>query len=95
MTKSSLLLLILGILLFSCQGDKITDTYRIQHVNGMVEIDGSHAWLSHEHILVDFIGADKINIDFWNKDEVSEHILPFLDSFNDMSFQLVKSSDWK
>lgn len=34
--------------------------------------------LIHEHILVDFIGADKINSDRWNHDEVIARVLPFL-----------------
>lgn len=35
-------------------------------------------WLSHEHILVDFIGADSIQPDTWNHDSIIEEMLPYL-----------------
>lgn len=34
--------------------------------------------LIHEHILVDFIGADKISYDRWDRDEVIKKVLPYL-----------------
>lgn len=34
--------------------------------------------LIHEHVLVDFIGADKISYDRWNREEVMRKVLPFL-----------------
>lgn len=34
--------------------------------------------LIHEHVLVDFIGADKITPDRWNHDEVIKKVLPYL-----------------
>ena len=34
--------------------------------------------LIHEHFLVDFIGADKINYTRWNRDEVVKKVLPYL-----------------
>jgi phosphotriesterase-related protein len=34
--------------------------------------------LIHEHFLVDFIGADKINFDRWNREKVVEKVLPFM-----------------
>ena len=34
--------------------------------------------LVHEHILVDFIGADKISYDRWNRDQVEQKVLPYL-----------------
>ena len=35
--------------------------------------------LIHEHILVDFIGADSTGYHRWNKQEVMERVLPFLE----------------
>ena len=34
--------------------------------------------LVHEHILVDFIGADSISSDRWNRDSVISKVLPYL-----------------
>lgn len=34
--------------------------------------------LSHEHMLVDFIGADSISSDRWNRDSVEKKVLPYL-----------------
>ena len=34
--------------------------------------------LHHEHLLVDFIGADSISYERWNKDAVVEKVLPYL-----------------
>jgi|LSQX01.2.fsa_nt_gb phosphotriesterase-related protein len=57
----------------------------------VVDILGSHQltqgeiWLSHEHILVDFIGADSINPSRWNHDTVIKEVIPYfnqLEEFN-------------
>ncbi|MBN1820392.1 MAG: phosphotriesterase [Prolixibacteraceae bacterium] len=34
--------------------------------------------LHHEHLLVDFVAADSINYDRWDKNEVVEKVLPYL-----------------
>lgn len=35
-------------------------------------------WLSHEHLLVDFIGAEKITIEDYDHDKIIEQVLPYL-----------------
>ena len=47
-------------------------------VNGLVSEDQMGITLTHEHILVDFIGADSINESRWNKTIVVEKVLPYL-----------------
>lgn len=47
-------------------------------VNGRIPATAMGTTLVHEHFLVDFIGADKINYDRWNRDEVMEKVLPYL-----------------
>lgn len=47
-------------------------------VNGAIRPKQLGKTLIHEHILVDFIGADKISFDRWNRDEVEKVVLPFL-----------------
>jgi phosphotriesterase-related protein len=48
-------------------------------VRGPVDPASIGNTLVHEHILVDFIGAKMINNERWNKDEVMDKVLPYLD----------------
>ncbi|KAA5541305.1 phosphotriesterase family protein [Adhaeribacter rhizoryzae] len=50
----------------------------IQTINGAIAANQLGKALVHEHFLVDFIGADKINEDRWNPAEVAAIILPYL-----------------
>lgn len=52
----------------------------IQTVNGKLALDTNLIWLSHEHILVDFIGADSIKPDNWDHSEILMEVLPYLES---------------
>ncbi|MEO6282440.1 MAG: phosphotriesterase [Dyadobacter sp.] len=47
-------------------------------VNGKVNVSKLGTALIHEHVLVDFIGADKISPDRWNHDDVIKKVLPYL-----------------
>lgn len=47
-------------------------------VNGAVRPSQMGKTLIHEHMLVDFIGADKISFDRWNREEVVKVVLPYL-----------------
>ncbi len=51
----------------------------VQSVKGPVDPSQGAIWLSHEHLLVDFIGADSINQNRWNHDSVMQAIVPFLE----------------
>ncbi|HEX8041239.1 MAG TPA: phosphotriesterase, partial [Chryseosolibacter sp.] len=48
-------------------------------VTGAVDAMALHNTLTHEHILVDFIGAENINPPRWNREQVIERILPYLE----------------
>ena len=50
----------------------------IQDVQGLHAPGSNQVWLSHEHILVDFIGADSIQPDSWNQDSILKEVLPYL-----------------
>jgi phosphotriesterase-related protein len=50
----------------------------INTVSGSIPSAQLGKTLIHEHFLVDFIGADKINFDRWNRAEVIEKVLPYL-----------------
>jgi phosphotriesterase-related protein len=47
-------------------------------VNGKMNAAKMGKTLIHEHFLVDFIGADKISFDRWNREEVVRKVLPYL-----------------
>src|SRR6188474_1641816 len=51
----------------------------INSVTGPVTVFPGEIWLSHEHILVDFIGADKIDPKRWNHDTVINKTLKYLE----------------
>lgn len=51
---------------------------QISTVKGTIRPSQMGKTLIHEHMLVDFIGADKINFDRWNRDEVVRVVLPYL-----------------
>ncbi|GGH34925.1 aryldialkylphosphatase [Dyadobacter endophyticus] len=50
-------------------------TYSVQ---GKIAVSKLGPALVHEHVLVDFIGADKISPDRWRHDEVIRKVLPYL-----------------
>ncbi len=50
----------------------------VNTVNGAIPSARLGNTLIHEHFLVDFIGADKISFDRWNRAEVVEKVLPYL-----------------
>lgn len=49
----------------------------IQDIKGTHPVDFDQIWLSHEHILVDFIGADSIQPNSWNHDTIIKEVLPY------------------
>ncbi len=58
--------------------DTMKDNSFIQTVQGRIKPDQLGITLPHEHIMVDFIGADKVSRDRYNADEVFEVMLPYL-----------------
>lgn len=40
-------------------------------------------WLTHEHVLVDFIGADKIEPDSWNHDAIIKEVMPYFEELKE------------
>lgn len=69
----------LCILLISCQNPSPnTIDGNFNTVTGPMSIDSMGLTLIHEHMLVDFIGADSISPDRWNRDSVIIRVLPYL-----------------
>ena len=50
----------------------------IMTVTGSIDASQMGISLTHEHILVDFIGADKVDPNRYNRQQVVEKVLPFL-----------------
>jgi phosphotriesterase-related protein len=50
----------------------------IMTVIGPIPADSMGVTLIHEHIMVDFLGADKTGYHRWNREEVIEMVLPYL-----------------
>lgn len=55
----------------------------IMTVNGPAALDSMGITLTHEHILVDFAGADNINSEKWDKNAVAAEALPYLRRIKD------------
>jgi phosphotriesterase-related protein len=74
-----LISILLSILLASCQNPPTNniDDY-LNTVTGPISVDSLGLTLIHEHMLVDFIGADSINSDRWHWDSVVSKVLPYL-----------------
>jgi phosphotriesterase-related protein len=70
-----ILFLVFGIIIIACKPG--TGEY-IMTVNGPESPGKMGITLEHEHILVDFIGADSTGSFRWNRDSVLEKTLPFL-----------------
>jgi phosphotriesterase-related protein len=70
-----ILFLVFGIIIIACK--KGSDGY-IMTVNGPVSADKTGLALEHEHILVDFIGADSTGYFRWEREKVIEKALPFI-----------------
>jgi phosphotriesterase-related protein len=76
--KQFLFLMFFAILFFnSCSKLKPNHTYT-NTVTGSISIDSLGLTLIHEHMLVDFIGADSISTNRYNRDSVIQKVLPYL-----------------
>lgn len=61
-----------------------TESSYIMTVTGKVKAQMMGFTLPHEHVMVDFIGADKVDESRYDRDEVYKTVLPFLISAFDM-----------
>lgn len=76
--KHNLLFIIpvVAIMAAGCNTDRKAGT--IMTVNGPVKTKNTGIWLTHEHVLVDFIGADSITPSRYDRLAVILKVLPFL-----------------
>ncbi|MDH5367250.1 MAG: phosphotriesterase, partial [Cyclobacteriaceae bacterium] len=76
MTKINILLLYL-LIGYGCSTPEKQPL--IQDVNEAHQLVSNQIWLSHEHILVDFIGADSIQPNSWSHDTIIKEVIPYLE----------------
>ncbi len=57
----------------------------IQDVIGTHPLDSNQIWLTHEHILVDFIGADSIKPNSWNHDSILKVVMPYFEELKEFN----------
>ena len=70
---------ILGGLLFSCSQPKVEESkIYFNAATGEHNLDSLGLTLIHEHMLVDFIGADSVSMDRYDRDSVVQKVLPYL-----------------
>lgn len=62
----------------SCADDAKSPSLRVMTVKGEVSADQLGRMLPHEHILVDFVGADKVSPDRYDADEAYRIMLPYV-----------------
>lgn len=55
------------------------DKKKVMTVRGMIDAAAMRNTLVHEHILVDFIGAEEVNPPRWDREEVIRKVLPYLE----------------
>jgi len=70
--------LFLGLCLCLCLVSCNTKESKIITVTGEIPASAMGKTLHHEHLLVDFIGADSSGYHRWNKNEVIDKVLPYL-----------------
>lgn len=73
------------LLLFTCQGQK--DGEVVQTVGGQLAAEQLGKTLIHEHILVDFIGADSTGYHRWDRAEVVQEVLPYLQEIKALGYE--------
>jgi phosphotriesterase-related protein len=82
-----IILIFFPIFLVMCQSETVPETGIIMTVNGPVPVGKMGVSLTHEHILVDFIGADSISSNRWDRSKVIEKSLPHLKKIKDSGCQ--------
>jgi len=69
------------LVLSSCSRE---DVKSIITVNGPIPASDLGTTLVHEHVLVDFAGADSTGYHRWDKDQVVERVIPYLKEIQDL-----------
>ncbi|MFN8258469.1 MAG: hypothetical protein U0W24_22465 [Bacteroidales bacterium] len=66
-------------ILISGLGLSCEDECKVLDLNGLKCPSKTDVWLTHEHVLVDFIGADRIEPATWNRDTIIKTMIPYFE----------------
>ena len=80
-------LLIIAVALMGCGGHSQNGDGSIVTVDGSIEASQLGKALSHEHALVDFIGAAETGYHRWDRDEVVSVVLPRLEAIKKLGYE--------
>ena len=83
--RSTIVLLLFAVIL--TPGCHTGDQDMVMTVGGPVASNELGMTLTHEHLLVDFIGAENSGYHRWNRDSVAERVIPFLEALRESGFQ--------
>ena len=78
--RNDIITILLLVLIASCASKNGSI---VNSVSGPVTVSPNEVWLSHEHLLVDFIGADSIDPKKWDHDSVISAVLPYLEELKE------------
>lgn len=85
MNKQLKFITLLFILIIGYAGAIMAQQPLIQDVKDTHSLDSNLIWLAHEHILVDFIGADSIQPDSWNHDSIIKEVMPYFEELKEFN----------
>jgi phosphotriesterase-related protein len=76
---------IICLILIGCGCTSLEKQPVIQDVKGTQKLFSDKIWLTHEHILVDFIGADSIQPHTWNHDSIIKEVIPYFEELKEFN----------
>jgi phosphotriesterase-related protein len=88
-TVHFLFIFILPISLMSCKFSFSNKDGKVMAIQGEIRAGAMGKTLAHEHLLVDFIGADSTGYHRWNKDSVVSKIMPYLTEIKNMGYKTI------
>ena len=62
---------------------------KIMTVAGPIDVSELGKTLAHEHVLVDFVGAEETGYHRWDRSEVINKVLPYLEEIKEMGYKSV------
>jgi phosphotriesterase-related protein len=81
--RLTILFIVLAVISFSCMEKKS----KVMTVNGYINAEEMGVTLSHEHIIVDWTGADSFQYASWNQDSIIMTVKPYLDEISELGCQ--------
>ncbi|RZS96142.1 phosphotriesterase family protein [Cecembia calidifontis] len=87
--KNFLFLILFLVLFQCCQSPEKKEQYIVHTVAGEIDPQDLGLTLVHEHVLVDFIGADSTGFHRWDKEEVVSFLLPHIREAQDLGVKTI------